>query len=960
MKKPRIRYKVKKIRLDAILQNVNIDKCFIEIYISNAHQISFHISHFIRAYIIFLHKENKNFPIIDSQFFKLCYMVLTKKSKGGNSPKGENKNTIEILQKFYDEYYSKLGYKLEDKIDPLHLSQMMDYVATEYQTSIENNVVINFTNYVKRYVNSSFITKFKHNIENITEDKFSEFKNLEVEYLNLVFPIIEELINKINCLLKNKYYNNKNATKKELVFLEKNKQKYLNKYKSICKKLKISPNAFLKNEYPNVNLDEVKNDIKLINNINQSFIENAKEIKTNGNYRRKNKDEELKILKNELYKVKNDLIENTNTADPKYNNFIESFRKNILPKYDTTKFSLLEYLKEDPQSFIKSLIIMVENLEKNNYKTFQFLPLYASSIQRSVKIDTKILVEIFINENKNEYLNNITKKQQEIWSDLFKINSKIFKLSKSSPYVFDHSIVTNGYTASIIFIHKDDKMQKTKFQNLGKDKRKINADLLKELDEENKKIFKQKQEEKAKEEKIKKSVEINKKAKEKKENFKKLTKEQQIKIKEENKRKNNDFLYIDELNEDELKEISLKLRKNKVITIDPGKKNLIFAQDDKKNTLRYSNKEHLKRTKRLEYAEKLKNLKSLNGISDEENKLSNYNAKTINFEDFCKYIKNKIEVNNTIKDKYKNIKFRQYKWYSYINNERAEATLMNKLRNKFGEDIIIFYGDWSIGKQMANFISTPNLKLKRKISEHFKVYNLDEYNTSKLSSVTLEECENLTLKDKFGTPRELHSVLTYKKEIEALECNLGEQKKYIMCNINRDKNSSTNMIFIVKYYLKHKSFPKEFTRSENKELNSETLKIADKILSIFENLKKANINIETTKIEELKKSLKFEIKEEDYELLYLIKNCVSNKRTIIPENVKEKSNKNIMKTSKKILGEIKNGKEKIISKYENKEKLKVHYEENFKKSCGTCQKSQITGSLKDQLHEDKILTKLKH
>ena len=51
------------------------------------------------------------------------------------------------------------------------------------------------------------------------------------------------------------------------------------------------------------------------------------------------------------------------------------------------------------------------------------------------------------------------------------------------------------------------------------------------------------------------AIENNKKRKEKNEQFKKLTKEQQNKIKEENKRKNLDFLYIDELNDNELNEI---------------------------------------------------------------------------------------------------------------------------------------------------------------------------------------------------------------------------------------------------------------------------------------------------------------------------------------------------------------------------------------------------------------------
>jgi hypothetical protein len=74
--------------------------------------------------------------------------------------------------------------------------------------------------------------------------------------------------------------------------------------------------------------------------------------------------------------------------------------------------------------------------------------------------------------------------------------------------------------------------------------------------------------------------------------------------------------------------------------------------------------------------------------------------------------------------------------------------MVNKIANKYSKDHIIIIGDWSIGKQMRNFISTPNLTLKRKLQETFKVYNIDEFITSCLSYKTEEVCENLYLKFK--------------------------------------------------------------------------------------------------------------------------------------------------------------------------------------------------------------------
>jgi hypothetical protein len=109
-------------------------------------------------------------------------------------------------------------------------------------------------------------------------------------------------------------------------------------------------------------------------------------------------------------------------------------------------------------------------------------------------------------------------------------------------------------------------------------------------------------------------------------------------------------------------------------------------------------------------------------------------------------------------------------------------------------------GDWSIGKQMKNFISTPNLGLKRKLNEHYKVYNLDEFRTSLLNYKTNKKCENLYLPDKKQVVRKLHSVLTYQTENNRSGC------------INRDENSVNNMIMLTSYYLQHKERPEKFKR----------------------------------------------------------------------------------------------------------------------------------------------------
>ena len=167
-------------------------------------------------------------------------------------------------------------------------------------------------------------------------------------------------------------------------------------------------------------------------------------------------------------------------------------------------------------------------------------------------------------------------------------------------------------------------------------------------------------------------------------------------------------------------------------------------------------------------------------------------------------------MNNVLFPKYNKEIFRKYKWYAYINKTRTNNELVNNIKKKFGKESIIVMGDWSIGKSMRNYISTPNLGLKRKLNEHFKVYSVDEFRTSLLNWKTEEKSGNLSLPDKKGVVREMHSILTYKMENKRLGC------------INRDKNSVKNIKKITEYFIEHRERPVKYRRgvkleNENKE-----------------------------------------------------------------------------------------------------------------------------------------------
>ena len=465
----------------------------------------------------------------------------------------------------------------------------------------------------------------------------------------------------------------------------------------------------------------------------------------------------------ELQQVKNDIINDAEilTCDEKYHNWLNDNRYKIVPEnYDTSYFY---DIKVNPQKYLKHMIFMNLQLEEMNTKKFQFFPLQTHLIPRHIQIDTKSIVELLIDTDKKQYFDNIETNKEKLWNTFF-------KLHHMNKYVFDYTIITDGYSVSLRFLHTDFVNE----ERIKKDKMKNGKKLMKGLTEEEKEIKKQE-----------KQVQQNKLKEENR-------KRRELQKKETKKKVLHEFPYIDE--------VSNEFLDGKHLFIDPGKRTLLQMMDDDGNYFSYTNKQRIKETKRIKYSSLLKNYKDKQHITEIENTLSLFNSKTCDIEKFKEYIKEKLKVNYAIATLYQDEKFRKYKWYSYINTKRTEDNMLNKIENKYGKDIKIIIGDWSIGKQMRNFISTPNLAIKRKLNTRFEVYNIDEFRTSCLNYKTEELCNNLYLPDKRNIERKMHSILTFKMENKRKGC------------INRDKNGCKNIQKVFNHYIETGDRPEKYKR----------------------------------------------------------------------------------------------------------------------------------------------------
>jgi len=309
----------------------------------------------------------------------------------------------------------------------------------------------------------------------------------------------------------------------------------------------------------------------------------------------KERDKLKKKLQNELKMVKNDLMNLTNTRDPKYNEWFYDWKHKILPildfniklnmdptldldceidsKYTTNYYC---YLKSNPQEFLICMKRMSAEINRLGFKTFQYFPLRTNITPKYIPLDSKSIIDLFM-DNKTKYFSDIDKYKEEIWNTIIDLDNKVFF---QKYYEFDYKISTDGYTVSLQFIHKKSISKRNiKKGNLKKGQNNARKEY-KNL--ERKKIEEMKREKQEKNENYKK--EKIEKAHERKEKFKKLTKKE----KEEIKLKNQvEFPYLEELTESQIENLIEKRKKGKVCYLDGGKIRPIKMKNDKDKYFTY-------------------------------------------------------------------------------------------------------------------------------------------------------------------------------------------------------------------------------------------------------------------------------------------------------------------------------------------------------------------------------------
>ncbi len=541
--------------------------------------------------------------------------------------------------------------------------------------------------------------------------------------------------------------------KKEIKELKENLMSYYKTdFEPIIQKEKL--------EYTHMNtiLDYLTNDILTMyeNNIKLHFVEyieryvNVVWKKTfiiskirKMNITKKEKDEKINKLCNQLRKIKNDLLNIESTqykSHISYHAWINQQKQIILP-VKTFKKNLYYDLQCCPMDYFQCMFKMMNQVENEEQTISNVFPMRNEIIPKHIRLDTTTLVHLLMTKkqgNKYDYLTegNLKRNENKIWEFFFRTERKFFH---KKHYEFHHMIETDGVSCSLLLIRKD---------LVGKRLPIIKKGL-------------------------------------------------------------NNEEYIDELDDYSL------LQNKKIVSIDPGKNDLIYCVDnDNKyaNKFRYSQDQRRKETKKKKYSKIQLELKKekINGktIIEWETEISKYNRKTLNITKFKEYIQKKSEINGILFKFYEKYILRKLRLQSYRNTKRSEQKMLNHFKNIFGneKEIVVCFGDFEQKKQMKYKEPTKGKGIRTLFRKAgFQTYLVDEFRTScRCSKCETGICAKTMVMEN-PRPYKTGNILVH----GLIRCKNG-------CGYwNRDVNGATNIYRIAYNAINNKERPDYLCRSNN-------------------------------------------------------------------------------------------------------------------------------------------------
>jgi hypothetical protein len=255
-----------------------------------------------------------------------------------------------------------------------------------------------------------------------------------------------------------------------------------------------------------------------------------------------------------------------------------------------------------------------------------------------------------------------------------------------------------------------------------------------------------------------------------------------------------DFHTVEDLTKEQLD----TLKDRDIVGCDPGKHSLVYMMDKNGNKLEYTASQrkiesYEKRNQRILLQEKKKNK-----IIEKETRLSIQNSKSVNYDKFKVYLGEKDKLNKETIEFYKKEVWRKMKFRQYSYGKKSIDIFLNKIKETFGENILIGYGNWSRSSQMKYIMPTLNKGLRKLIHKKYDTITINEFYTSQKCCECMKDLKHY--KDTKGI--EIYRLFT------CSNCVSCENKNVVFRT--RDKNSAINILNLTECWIHNQTRPVEF------------------------------------------------------------------------------------------------------------------------------------------------------
>jgi hypothetical protein len=253
------------------------------------------------------------------------------------------------------------------------------------------------------------------------------------------------------------------------------------------------------------------------------------------------------------------------------------------------------------------------------------------------------------------------------------------------------------------------------------------------------------------------------------------------------------------------------LKPKNMVGCDPGKRNLVYMVDESGKKLQYTAPQRKRESKQKCNQRILLVEKKKNGIAEKETLLSTENSKSVDFTKFKNYLVEKQKLNEKVREFYQREVWRKMKFRAYSYGKKSIDTFLNKIKETFGDNLLIGYGNWSRSTQMKHFMPTMNKGLRKLIHKKYDTITINECNTSKKCCGCLQDL-------KYYRDKENKDVF---RLLVCSNCVSCENKHTVFRT--RDVNSAVNIRNITRCWVDKQSRPpvfqiSSFTTSNKKEV----------------------------------------------------------------------------------------------------------------------------------------------